>query len=62
MPKKYALINNNTVINVFVWDGKSPYEKDRKYLILPLDTLPAGVGKGFRKVGDEWLPPLDPEE
>jgi hypothetical protein len=51
----YALIVDDAIVNIVVWDGVSPF--DPGGTLTPLSDLPSGVGMGWRFVGGEWLPP-----
>jgi hypothetical protein len=60
MMTNWALIENNSVVNVILWDGISPFE-------LPSGTqavaVPAGVmvGIGYSYINGAFSAPAEPE-
>jgi hypothetical protein len=57
----YLVVRNEDglVVNVIVWDGVTPYEHADSTL-MPCSDDP-GVWIGWRRVGDEWVAPPEPE-
>lgn len=51
---KYALVENNVVTNIVLWDGVSPFETDGE--LIPLDDDPP-LGIGWHREGSEWIAP-----
>jgi len=56
---RYAMMNGDTVINVALWDGKTPWEPGCEVVELP-QAFP--VGPGWTRSGSEWIAPPEPEE
>lgn len=53
----YALITNNTVTNVVVWDGSTPYTPPTGATLELLSLLPQGASIGWTFNGSTWSPP-----
>jgi len=56
---RYAMMNGDTVENVALWDGVTPWEPGCEIVELP-EGLP--VGPGYTRVGGEWIAPPQPDE
>jgi hypothetical protein len=57
---RYAHIEDETVTNVSLWDGVTPWEPGCEILELPDDSP---VGPGWTREVGEWVaPPLPPEQ
>lgn len=59
---RFLIMRGDTVVNVVVWDGESPWQPSADATVL---DAPAGVGPGHRLVDGEWIappPPPEPEE
>lgn len=57
--KRYLVVNpDGFVVNAIAWDGVSPYDPGPG---LTLEIVPAGsyAGIGWRKVGDDFEPPVE---
>lgn len=50
---RYALVKNNVVIYIVVWDGVSPYRPDG--ILVPIKDLP--VNEGDLYDGRDFSPP-----
>jgi hypothetical protein len=50
------LNEQNTVTNIVVWDGESPYSPAGVSQLLPCDEHP-GVSFGWRMVDGVWIEP-----
>lgn len=59
--KTFALINEqtNTIENVVLWDGETPYESDG-YKIVEIDVANAGIGWTYEN--DTFIEPPAPPE
>jgi len=57
--KRYAHIEDETVTNVSLWDGETPWEPGCEVVELP-DNSP--VGPEWTRDGEEFLPPPPTEE
>jgi hypothetical protein len=51
----YAIIVNNVVVNVCVWDGVTPFSPGG--VLMALSTLPPGIDIGWTLVNNVWTPP-----
>jgi hypothetical protein len=51
---RYAMIENNEVVNVAVWDGETPWQPDCEVLELPEDSP---IGPGWTREDGEWVAP-----
>ena len=54
--EQYAVISNDTIINVILWDGESIYETDGELLLLTEEMSPK-PGIGWTRVDGEWVEP-----
>lgn len=50
---RYALMDGDTVANVILWDGETPYSSDA---VLISDD----IGIGWKREGDTWTAPEAP--
>jgi hypothetical protein len=58
--KRYAHIEDETVTNVSLWDGVTPWEPGCEVVELPDDSP---VGPGWTREDGEWVaPPPSPEQ
>lgn len=55
---KFLLMSGDTVANVVVWDGVSPWGPPSDAVVL---DAPEGVGPGHRLVDGAWVAPPAPE-
>lgn len=51
---RYALIHDDVVENVVLWDGSSAWTVPEGLAAVP---CPDAVGPGWRLEGDVWVPP-----
>ena len=51
----YAVIQNNTIVNIVLWDGVTPYAPQG--VLTPLASLPQGVDIGWTVTNGTWGPP-----
>jgi len=51
---RYAMMNDNDVLNVAEWDGETPWEPGCEIVALD-DSSP--VGPGWTRDGDKWTAP-----
>lgn len=58
MSNRYALIENNVVVNVCLWDGHLHTWQPPEHLDAVL--APDEIAIGWRWDGSEWLPPVPP--
>ena len=56
MDKIYAVILDNEIINIIVWDGVTPYTPMVGAILV---ECPEGVGIGWQYDGSTYLPPVD---
>jgi hypothetical protein len=56
--KRWAHIENETVTNVSLWDGVTPWDAGCEVVELP-DGSP--VGPGYVRDGSGWVAPVSPE-
>jgi hypothetical protein len=56
---RYAVMNSDTVENVALWDGETPWEPGCEIVELPEGSP---VGPGWTRNGGEWISPPQPEE
>ena len=52
---RYAMMNDNEVVNVALWDGETPWEPDCEIVALD-DGSP--VGPGWSLEGEEFIAPV----
>jgi hypothetical protein len=64
--KTYAMVLDNVVRNICVWDGETPFEPAfpidgvmTPVELIPLDELPPGAGNGWVMADGKWGPPAD---
>ena len=58
----HAVIVNDQIVNVIVWDGEASYAPLAGGEVALLSTLPNGAGVGWtRDAGGIWQAPLAPE-
>ncbi len=55
---RYALIENNQVVNVVLWDGETEYKPDSEIFALADDEP---VGPGWKRKNGKWVAPPEPE-
>lgn len=53
----YAMIENNVIINLIIWDGVAPYTPPPGASLELLSALPAGCQIGSTLSNGVWLPP-----
>lgn len=58
MNMTYAIIRNNIVENIIVWDGVSPYTPPEGTILVQTDT--AGIGWTYDSATGEFTPPAEP--
>lgn len=56
--KRVALIDNDTVTNVALWDGSAEWQPEGETLELADDSP---IGPGWTRSGAEWIAPPDPD-
>ena len=55
---KYAVIENDEVVNIILWDGKTAYDPGRGRTLVPMSDLPSGADFGWRRGSQGvWAPP-----
>lgn len=54
MSRNFAVIRNDTIENVVVWDGGDDWSPPDGATV---HSLPEGAGVGWRFVGGEWTAP-----
>jgi hypothetical protein len=54
----YAIIRNNIVENIIVWDGVTPYTPPEGTILVRTDT--AGIGWIYDPATGEFTPPAEP--
>lgn len=55
---RYAIVENETVTNVALWDGEMEWKPNGQVIQLPEDS---SVGPGWGYVNGEWIEPPSPE-
>jgi len=59
--QRYLLIDEtNTVINVFLWDGESPFDVEEGWHVM-IQTDVYLQQPGARWINGEWVPPPPPD-
>jgi hypothetical protein len=56
--RNYAIIFNDVIDNVIVWDGESPYTFPENAEVLDVTDM-AGVGRGCYRTESGWRNPKD---
>lgn len=56
---KYALIENNTVVNLVEWDGESPYQPNDNPILVNIDNQHVDLGYTYID-GEFQAPPVEP--
>lgn len=59
--KNYAVIQNNTVTNVIVWDGEGEFTLAPGMTLTVIENLPSGVWMGWSLNNGTWSPPVPPK-
>lgn len=54
---RYAVIQNNQIINVCEWDGASPFTPGSGITTSLISNLPVGVGAGWTLISGTWTAP-----
>lgn len=52
--KKYAIVKNNVVENVILWDGVSKWTTDGSIIEIPEGSV---IGPHYIKDGENWIEP-----
>lgn len=52
---RYAIINDNAVVNVVLWDGETPYNPDGVLVLIPEEQA---VDTSWSYANDEFIPPV----
>lgn len=55
---RWAVIENDTVVNVIVWDGSEPAEISGEVVEIDANSP---LAPGYRRVNGEWIAPPAPE-
>jgi hypothetical protein len=53
---RYAIVKDNEVMNVVIWDGETEYTPGGELVALADDEP---VGPGWSRADDEWVAPAD---
>lgn len=56
--KKYAVVVDNEIVNVILWDGVSDYEVDGT--LLDIDGISPEPGVGWVLKSKKWVDPTPP--
>lgn len=56
---RWALIDDDRIVNVIVWDGVEPYDPGALEILELEEGSPLGIG--WTRDGDEWIAPPEPE-
>jgi hypothetical protein len=55
---RYAIVQDNEVVNVALWDGKTEYNPDGELVALADDEV---VGPGWTRSKGKWVAPPESE-
>ena len=57
---KYALIENNTVVNLVEWDGESPYQPNDNPILVNIDNQHVDLGYTYIDGAFQAPPVVEP--